>query len=118
LIARHRKTNQRKEFQMQPHELHHRSQLLHIAATHHDPAERKNAADAVRETYGMSDHDLFLNTREAYMYAALHRIEEKLSATPPVPAAVEVSAALPVEADAFEASVLYHFAHWLWSLFN
>jgi hypothetical protein len=106
---------------MEKHELERRSSLLHIAASHADLDQRKKAMETVRQDFGMSDRDIFLNTKDQYIYAAVHRIEEKLNAT--VLASIPAAPAMPVppvsaEIDSFQFSAIYRVARWLWSIFN
>jgi hypothetical protein len=110
---------------MHQHELEDRSRLLHVAATHHDPQERKKAAAEVTEKFGMSPHDVYLNTHQQYLWAAVHRIEEKLdtlSTSPATVSAVPTTSNAPATANAFEnafeSSTLYRIAFWIWSRFN
>jgi hypothetical protein len=115
---------------MEKHELERRSSLLHIAASHADLDQRKKAMETVRQDFGMSDRDIFLNTKDQYIYAAVHRIEEKLNAVAPASTAASSPAATPeapatpaapfvsTEIDPFQFSAIYRIARWLWSLFN
>jgi hydroxyacyl-ACP dehydratase HTD2-like protein with hotdog domain len=119
---------------MEKHELERRSALLHIAASHADLDQRKKAMETVRQDFGMSDRDIFLNTKDQYIYAAVHRIEEKLNAVAPASTAASTAASSPAatpeapatpaapfvstEIDPFQFSAIYRVARWLWSLFN
>jgi hydroxyacyl-ACP dehydratase HTD2-like protein with hotdog domain len=90
--------------------------------------------ETVRQDFGMSDRDIFLNTKDQYIYAAVHRIEEKLNAVAPASTAASTAASSPAatpeapatpaapfvstEIDPFQFSAIYRIARWLWSLFN